>query len=378
MKYKNVYHLIYERPVEDDYPISIRKHQMSPYQPQARSLDDLPSYIPRYIYQNHQQFREIRQIELIRYQEINDAANRRNNGKRNAYVHPSLVNSHYQERLEELNNRYRGSMPQKKCDKFHQSDISSSRSAAVLKSYRRSTLEAFFKNPTSYILFHIHQSRFEKDFLQGDTRERFSHFQNNQLLVMAPPSVPHGIAAGEMTQEIISWVIGMNLRHDLTLYQNSGITAIDDPDEVRIPDSAFGPRESPAGSPMTRPTCVVEIGKTQSLGSLEDDAKWWLDPLKGGIAACITCKLDRTPRIVIDAWERQGSDGQEAKIRRASHIIITKLKKSNEITIRGSPLRLEFHLLFGRLPVGQEHDLVIDDNQLRTIAQKIWRVQGLL
>lgn len=352
---------------------------MSPYQPQPKSLDNLPSYIPRYIYQNHQQFREIRQIEFIRYQELNHAVNGRKNGERNAYVHLSQVNSHYQERLEELNNRYRGSIPQKTCDEFHQSSTLSSQSAAVLKSYgsRKSNLEVFFNNPTSYTLFYIHQSRFEKDFLQVNTRERFSIFRHNLLLVMAPPSEAHGIATGEITMKIARWIFRMNLENEIAVYPSSGVTAIDDPEERRVPDYAYARKAVPAGL-TRRPTCTVEIGNTQSLPSLEDDAKWWLDPLKGGASACITCKLDRTPRIVIDVWERQGSNGQEAKIRRACHIIITKSKKSSEITIRGSPLRLEFNLLFGRLPMGQEHNLVIGDDQLRAIAREIWKEQGLI
>lgn len=378
-------------------------HQPQRIQPHERSLDDLPLYIPRYIYKGRQQFREIKQIEFTRYEELNRALIQRYNGQQHMYNHLHQVSyPHYRDCLERLDRRYENSMPRNTFYNTHHSFLPLTQSANAFcsstvtqydrtssdnrhspESYesgtKRNNLQNFFYNSTPYFIFHISQTLFEKDFLKPESRERFSFFRQNLLLTMAPTE-EHGYAAGELTTRITIWVASMNLNSDIAAYIGSGVPAINDQTEIKVPDAAFGPETAPAGFSTRRPSCTVEIGKTQSLTILEDAAKWWLNPAKGAASVCITCKLDTTPRLVIDVWERQVLEGRQAETIRAQHIIITGSKKSNGITIRGSPFHLKFNLLFRRLPRDHthEHDLVIEDDQLQIIANRIWRHQGLL
>jgi len=198
------------------------------------------------------------------------------------------------------------------------------------------------------------------------------------------PLPEHGLAAGEFAGDIHTWIVEMNLRSHIHQWLGSGVSAKDDKNEHRVPDYAMGPRRPLPGLSRDRPTLVVEIGRTKSLPSLGEDGRWWLDPAKGDANICITCKLDRTPRLLIDVWERnilEGRDGDKDDITRAQHLIITKNKKTDDIVVRGAPMIIKLSHLMGRNldeNSTKEKDLVIEDERLKEIAISIWEAEGLI
>ncbi|KAJ5784338.1 uncharacterized protein N7503_009550 [Penicillium pulvis] len=190
------------------------------------------------------------------------------------------------------------------------------------------------------------------------------------------PLPAHGAAAGRLTFFINAWITEMGMESNFQSWLDSGFKALDNDNETRIPDAAFGATNPPAGTPKSRPSFTIEIGDTQSLPDLGYDAQWWLDPTKGGASVCITCKLDRTPRLVIDVWERQTTERGDEETKRSQHIIIAKSGKA-PVTVRGGPLRISFRLVFGVSPTDPQKDLKIEDDRLKTAALTIWQEMGL-
>ncbi|KAJ5912369.1 hypothetical protein N7504_001252 [Penicillium tannophilum] len=190
------------------------------------------------------------------------------------------------------------------------------------------------------------------------------------------PSPAHGATAGRFTFFIDAWIAAMGMESDFQSYSGSGFSALDNDNETRIPDAAFGASNPPAGTPNNRPSFTIEVGDTQSLPSLDHDAQWWLDPTKGGAAVCITCKLDRTPRLIIDVWERRTTERGEEEIKKSQHIIIAKSRRA-PVTVRGGPLRISFNLVFGRSPTAPQKDLVIEDDRLKNTALMLWQKMGI-
>ncbi|KAJ6005709.1 hypothetical protein N7451_003653 [Penicillium sp. IBT 35674x] len=190
------------------------------------------------------------------------------------------------------------------------------------------------------------------------------------------PSPAHGVAAGRFTFFIDAWIANMGMESDFQCYSGSGFSALDNDNETRIPDAAFGATNPPAGTLQNRPSFTIEVGDTQSLPSLGCDAQWWLDPTKGGASVCITCKFDRTPRLVIDVWERQTTARGEEETKKSQHIIIAKSGKA-PVTVRGGPLRISFSLVFRKSPVAPQQDLVIQDDRLKNVALTLWQQMGL-
>lgn len=349
-----------------------------------KSLDNIPLYIPRYLYQSSQQFSEVFQIECRRYEELNCAVIRRYHS-----LEPEDNSTHhgiylrYRDRLQSLERRFGYTWLPATWIKFSGNAYRLSFRSDSHKS-QKDYLQFLCYNPTPYFLFIIDQSRFKKDFFtSNNTLLRFRFFQQNTLLAMVP--LPeHGLAAGELAGDIHTWIVEMKLRSHIRQWLGSGVSAKDDKSEQRVPDYAMGPKRPPSGHSKDRPTLVVEIGRTQSLPSLGEDGRWWLNPTKGDANICITCKLDRTPRLVIDVWERnipKGRDGDKDDITRAQHLIITKNKKTDDIVVRGAPMIIKFSHLMGRNPdesSTKEKDLVIEEERLKEIAISIWEEEGLI
>ncbi|KAJ5287674.1 hypothetical protein N7478_003360 [Penicillium angulare] len=402
-----------------------------------RSVNDLDSCIPRYLYKGCQQFQEICHNEYLRYTELNDALVQRYNGQWHKLKHLDQTSyPRYQKRLEELDQLYGFNMTRDLyCDLNKIHCASGLESQSVMRSTSHSTassktfelrsakspkrgkskhpilegtiastqrdipslqvdedyfpcdrkpdsglnprkLTRFLSNPTPNAIFYIDQDTFQKDFLAEDNRLRFSFFRQNILITMAPLS-EHANATTELEKPVWRWLITMNLEDSIRGFGGSGVAAKNDSNEIKVPDASYGPKEAPSQSDPGRPSLILEIGNTQSLPSLEENARWWLDRQKGDAKVCITCKLDRNPRLVLDLWERQTVNSREITSH-AQHIIITR-SKNGEVNIRGSPLHLKFSLVFQR-PCNadsNEHDLTIQSERLIRIAKDIWTFQGL-
>jgi hypothetical protein len=87
--------------------MSIQQLELQGVQPRDKSLNNLPLFIPRYIYKSSQQSRDIFQIEYTRYENLNRASIHRFNGQEHRYNHIyHAIYPQYRDRLQALDRRY--------------------------------------------------------------------------------------------------------------------------------------------------------------------------------------------------------------------------------------------------------------------------------
>ncbi|KAH6982932.1 hypothetical protein BKA56DRAFT_614949 [Ilyonectria sp. MPI-CAGE-AT-0026] len=131
------------------------------------------------------------------------------------------------------------------------------------------------------------------------------------------------------------------------------------------------------------PTLVIEAGYSQTLQGLRQDMEWWFRASRHEVKIVLLAKFDRPTRsIILEKWvevvqTREGATNTRAAAEpqpaRDQVITITQ-NPGNPVSynITSGDLRLEFRLLFLRLPTGAEQDIIIDAQRLRQYAAKVW------
>ena len=135
------------------------------------------------------------------------------------------------------------------------------------------------------------------------------------------------------------------------------------------------------------PTVVIEAGYTQSLGSLQQKARWWFAASHFNVKIVILAKVyqSRGGRITIEKWKAvpQAQANAPAQLEAACvqsiHITYHALANNPadpalyDVT---AALHLEFVDVYLRQPVGHEGDIVIDVEELQTYAVDFWLTMG--
>lgn len=173
------------------------------------------------------------------------------------------------------------------------------------------------------------------------------------------------------------------------------------------PSGASGEGDS-SGGPATRddqpgefwPTLVIETGLGLTLPSLREKARWWFAASSYRMKVVVLMKLiAATSAIEIEQWvteskpHRQGATNTRASrattartpVMRQQLTIkwagpsplsetIRDRRTPTNFCVTGAPLVLRFEDLLERPPVpaAGEHDVVISENELQLLANKIW------
>jgi len=133
-------------------------------------------------------------------------------------------------------------------------------------------------------------------------------------------------------------------------------------------------------NPGDFPTIVIEVGFSETLQKLRNDARLWFSMSGNDVKIVILIAVRAASnRIIIEKWtlgpvpaHRRRMRHTPAQIPHAEQsITITRTPANNTLAITDgtAPLTLEFRRLFLRDPVGHEHDVVYTQAALFTIAQ---------
>ena len=132
------------------------------------------------------------------------------------------------------------------------------------------------------------------------------------------------------------------------------------------------------------PTIVIEVGFSESLRKLRNDARLWFSMSRNDVQIVILIAVRAANnQIIFEKWAlgpvaagRPITRHTPLQLPRAEQeITITRTPPNTfAITNGTAPLTLEFNRLFLRLPVGGEHDVVYTQAQLIEIAEAIFRV----
>ncbi|KAH6850319.1 hypothetical protein B0I37DRAFT_111516 [Chaetomium sp. MPI-CAGE-AT-0009] len=219
-------------------------------------------------------------------------------------------------------------------------------------------------------------------------RFRFRRFQSDtQILVVTIPTPLHERLHLQLYQDFIGQLALMGL---LPQWEPFGHATY--PVQHNHPggdrgegDSTGGPEEG-RGEFGSWPTLVIDAGASESLGSLQNDMRWWFHASNHDVKIVILAKFDHPGRaIILEKWEeeprgiRPGATTTRyaatlEPIRR-QHITITQDTTTNPTSynVTSGALTLGFRLLFLRDPRPGEGDFIFSVQSLQAYAAAVWR-----
>jgi hypothetical protein len=192
------------------------------------------------------------------------------------------------------------------------------------------------------------------------------YFRNLQILILIMAGGPHEVLAREVNALVGEKLTKMDLRKDFTM---SGALKKPLGNVSKEPDESWGPR-----SVNYHPTCVLEVGLSQSLRAVEVDAQRWIESERSHVTQVMTAKIYPQRREIIFAiWGRTISG--KAEKNEEMHIEM----HGDQPSVRGDRrLRLFFKELFERSPVRgtSEGDVILSYRELGMIAERVWELMG--
>lgn len=191
---------------------------------------------------------------------------------------------------------------------------------------------------------------------------------NEELFLVAVPSLPHSVAPCEFDRMIRHSLTPIGLADAVKSYAGATVKVNG---RGKQADHAWRPRRQAPGQHGSA-SVTLEVALGEPGAKLTSDVRFWLSPQDGNANVCFTLQINRTrPEIRVERWERRGDSG----IHRTQVTCITK--HGDRIEVTDHPLTLSFESLFRRPPSrAEEKDLEFSREQLVELAVSIWEEQG--
>ncbi|PLN79563.1 hypothetical protein BDW42DRAFT_172508 [Aspergillus taichungensis] len=217
----------------------------------------------------------------------------------------------------------------------------------------------------------------------GKYYRRFYHELTGTLLIKIMPNPAHELAAESFKSLIAVKLHIMNVDDEVWPY---GSTTVTGGGWTKQADCCWAPASTNASLSL-----VVEVGLSESARRLALDAHGWLE-LQSSVRIVVTISIkSERPEIVFTRWELLPRiDGAITRASPASarRVVSLKLCRMNdttsvigESTMNGisttSQLVIPFDKLVNRAPHHPtEKDLVITEEELKRLAERVWKEQG--
>ncbi|PKX95868.1 uncharacterized protein P174DRAFT_430188 [Aspergillus novofumigatus IBT 16806] len=209
----------------------------------------------------------------------------------------------------------------------------------------------------------------------------FEYIPDLALLLVRMTTAAHEQAHNALHTMIIRKCAFMN-GLDLGL-QLTGQVAITSNGRTKKADQTYRPIVLPQPRSDHWPTVVIQCAYSYSQpgSKLADDARWWLLEAGGDVKTALTIFVHQTRRgVVIEKWQlipRETRQDQNKKVPEITQRAVMSQKTDNDpIRVTGYPLTLPFEHFFLRPANPGEGDIVLDESDLKTIANLIWNVHS--
>ncbi|CAI7651441.1 unnamed protein product [Penicillium palitans] len=195
-----------------------------------------------------------------------------------------------------------------------------------------------------------------------------SSFKQDFVLLIRMTTTEHAEVSMALNTEIMEILQRMGLHRAVLGYGKVDVDVGNG--DTKRPDWGWGPIRR-SDSPK-RPQVVVEVAVSETETKLRNDARMWVDPVKGQAYMAIAIKVDRTkPMITLDTYEWD-SGTQRARVTQSCVIEET----STKITVSQCPIAIPFNYIFGRSPqIPKETDLQLEKQNLIDMASSVWAAQ---
>ncbi|PKY05409.1 hypothetical protein P168DRAFT_295869 [Aspergillus campestris IBT 28561] len=222
-------------------------------------------------------------------------------------------------------------------------------------------------------------------YITGKYCRRFYHELTRTLLIKIMPNPAHELAAESFKSLVSVKLHALNIDDEVWPY---GSTTVTGGGWKKQADCCWAPASTNASLSL-----VVEVGLSESARRLALDAHGWLE-LQSSVKLVVTISIkSERPEIVFTRWELLPRiDGAITRASPASarRVVSLKLCRMNdttsvtrESTMNGisttSQLVIPFDKLVNRPPHHPtEKDLVITEEELKRLAERVWKEQGFL
>ncbi|KAL2869557.1 uncharacterized protein BJX67DRAFT_370769 [Aspergillus lucknowensis] len=217
--------------------------------------------------------------------------------------------------------------------------------------HHRLAMETSWKE--THILFSgLDQQTFKRDIENTSCRRINQSFDTylphaGILLLEMPASDVHETASNRLNLLIME-ALPRRLCRTLSMAGKAGFQSAS---RLKCADQGYIPISLPPGRSRNWPSVVIECGWSESRAKLERDCRWWLHASGGDIKIALS-------------------------ISKLAQTIVISQTRSHPIRITGAPLCLEFDKVFLRQPTRAEHNIEIAAEDLRFLAQDIWRIHS--
>ena len=142
-----------------------------------------------------------------------------------------------------------------------------------------------------------------------------------------------------------------------------------------------------ADHPAGQPYLVLEVGVSESLPRLRNDASWWLSNSDGEVKVVLLIEVDKDhKRLNIETWEivspwpdptRHDDPSTPAQVPALTHLV--SIGPPNDVdtgapSISGAPLKLDFGKVFLRAPTppAEKAHIELSPEDLSEWARILW------
>lgn len=197
-------------------------------------------------------------------------------------------------------------------------------------------------------------------------KEKFIYFQDLQILIFIMTTLQHELLSREINKLLDEKLTKMECWEELIM---TGAMSQPLGNVSKKPDESWGPRRV-----NYHPTCVLEVGLSESLRAVEGDAQNWIKSEISHVTQAITAKIyPHRQEIIFAIWRRNTGGKPEKDGEMCIEIHEGHLRVRND-----RYLRIFFKELFEREPKprSRERDVVFSARELARIAQKVWEMMG--
>ena len=240
---------------------------------------------------------------------------------------------------------------------------------------------------SQYLVF---QSVTEDDFAKIDEKRytinralRFTYCADINTLIVKVPTREHERVTRAFTHDFARRIEHMGLT-DLDDLCDMGATTYQGRSTKKEADSCWRPVAT-RPNPLDWPTLVFEVGVSETLRKLRNDAQWWLANSQGRVKIVLLFKIDRVARTIhIEKWEcipvtpTYALRSNRPPVQVPTQIQTVDIDANGVVT--GSPppatppLVLHFQNILLRQPVPPEQDVIYTAQNLQRLAIGIWAV----
>jgi hypothetical protein len=213
-------------------------------------------------------------------------------------------------------------------------------------------------------LFEVESEQVDKPVIP---KSKALYFPDSQILIFTMRGLPHEVLARAMNELLCDKLKRINCRDDLTA---RGGTTEHLQNLSKEPDESWGPVAA------SHPTCVLEVGVSESLRQLDRDAQRWIGNDASHVTQVITAKIYLQRHEMIFATWRRTTGRQPVK----DNEIRIELHDGRLRARNNMRLRISFEQMFERPPTRgtAERDVIFSGRELGGIARIVWREMGLI